>query len=488
MLSENNTEYNHPKEINEMNKTESAENTALSAGTKRNTPKGPWSKLLVALTPVIIVFSGLVALLMAGWNASRIAPLLQWAADREGKEIYARVIHEGPLSPGALLQNPDQLQGLIETDKDIAAMMVMLGNQVVASFSRLPELVVPIEKFPSDTGAVILNDNFSVYRRMTGPGAGGEGGRQQGGGGGNGGGGRGPRWLRSDEDSSGIEPGNQHGTGRLSIIFVFAGPDRDLVRPLIYQTYLWPIVWLILTILWSVILMLQRRSNIMQTEMQKESNLAAIGRMSARLAHEIKNPLGAIRGMAQLLQKKVSDPAELGMVQTIEHETFRLDGLTRSILDFSRPSQCNVLPLNTAAVTGSAIDLFKQQHQQVSISFKKSSEDLVCQGDEDAIRQILLNLLSNAVDASGDNDTVGVEVVKTVGSVKILVSNYGKALPTETLEEIFEPFVSTKTRGYGLGLPISRKLAESMGGSLRLYNASETLIVAELTLQLEKQP
>lgn len=439
-------------------------------------------KFLLALTPIIVILSGLVAILMAGWNASRIAPLLQWAADREGKEIFARVIHEGPLSPGAVLQNPDELGNLIADDSEIVAAMVMHGDLVVASFSKDAGLVVSVAQLPAETGAAILNEKLSLYRRFSGPGSGSESARQQGSGG------RGPRWLRDNNADFMPGQGNHQSQQRLSIVFVFIGPDRELVRPLIYQTYLWPVVWLILTILWSILLMFQRRSTRMQAEMQKESHLAAIGKMSARLAHEIRNPLGAIRGMAQLLQKKVAAEAELGMIRTIEQETFRLDDLTSSILDFSRPPQCNLIPLNTGAVVGSAIDLFKQQHSNVSINLRKPSTEVICQGDENAIRQILLNLLKNASDAIENHDSIEVELLAGSGSAIIRVSNPCAPLSERMLEDIFEPFISTKARGYGLGLPISRRLAEGLHGGLRLFNAAGGLIVAELTLKLENQP
>ncbi|MDD3146176.1 MAG: ATP-binding protein [Candidatus Riflebacteria bacterium] len=436
-------------------------------------------KFLLAFTPVIVILSGLVAILMAGWNAAQVAPLLQWAAEREGKEIFARVIHEGPLSPGAVLKNPDQLQTLIADDSEIVAAMVMQGDLIVASFSKEAGLLVAAGQLPAETGAAILNDRLSVYRRFSGPGSGSETGRQQGSGG------RGPRWLRGLDENSAPGEESRQNQSRLSIVFVFIGPDRGLVRPLIYQTYLWPFVWLFLTILWSILLLFQQRSTRMQAEMQKESHLAAIGKMSARLAHEIRNPLGAIRGIAQLLQKKISAETELNLIQTIEQETFRLDDLTSSILDFSRPLQCNLVSLNAGAVVGNTVDLFRQQHQTVHIDLKLPATEIICRADENAVRQILLNLLKNAVDASESHNTIEVGLFSAAGSASIRVSNKGEPLSESMLEDIFEPFVSTKARGYGLGLPISRKLAESMHGCLRLYNAAGGLITAELTLKLE---
>lgn len=449
-------------------------------------------RLMVLLTPVIIVTTGILALLIAGWNSSQIEPLLQWTAEKEGRAIYARVIHESTLSPTIILQNPELLEVAISEDKEIFAVAIMQGDQMIASFSKRADIIIAVADLPKETGARVINNEMSIYRRFFGPGSGsGPGSRQGSGLGGKGSGdergnqhnGKGPRWMRNE---SGEAPEGNDMPLRFSIIFAFSGPDKELVIPLIYQKFLWPIVWLFLTTLWVIILWMQKHSTKLQAERQKEAHLAAIGKMSARLAHEIKNPLGAIRGMAQLLQKRLKESNELSMVKTIEQETFRLDDLTRSILDYSKPAECSVIPLNPIAIVNSSIDLFKQQNTQAKIDCKTPETNLICSGDENAIRQIMLNLLKNASDAAGNDQKITIEIIADNDNAKIRVINPGSALSRQMIADAFEPFVSTKTHGYGLGLPISKRLAEMQGGSLSLKNLSPNMIVAELTLKLDK--
>lgn len=441
-------------------------------------------KLMLALTPVLIIASGILAFILSGWNASRIAPLRQWAAERDGKELYTEIVHEGPMSPGQLLQQPEELVTLVAPFPQVTAAFLMQGSEIVASYSRLSGFTLQTQQLPHETGASVLNEQFSLYRRFFGPGATGENGRGRTHDGNGGGSGRGPRWMRSDSESNeqtvALNPGQMP---RMSIIFVFLNSDKQLIMPLVYQTWLWPAVWLALTLLWGLVLLFQRRTDNLKAQIQKESHLSTIGQMSARLAHEIRNPLGAIRGMAQILQKKLSDENQLSMARTIEQETFRLDSLTSGILDFSRQPVIKLTEIDMGKVIGETLSLFQQQNPEVKFDLKTPEKPALCIGDENAVRQVFLNLLKNAADATETEKLpISIEIATSEKNVSIRVINAGEPMSEKRLEEIFEPFVSSKAHGYGLGLPISRKLAASMGGSLRLFNGAGHSIVAEFSL------
>ncbi|NLF95855.1 MAG: HAMP domain-containing histidine kinase [Candidatus Riflebacteria bacterium] len=442
-----------------------------------------------ALIFVLVIASGILALLMSRWNRDQLAVLLQWAAEKEGRALYTRVIHEGGLSPMLLMQQPELFSDSMLEESDILAAGIMQGGRMIASFSRQPDLRVDLSLLPPDREAVILDDNTALYRRLSGPGrnavssTGLQTGRRHGGGPGSGGGrGLGPGRQRFEAESGAPVADSE----RLSIYLVFYGPDRTIVQPLILQMYLWPGVWLVFSLLWLVISLMQSRTARLKVMLQKESHLSDIGRMSARLAHEIKNPLGAIRGMAQLLQKKCRDghePEKVEMATTIEQETFRLEELTRSILDFARPQECRVLPLNLTAVVEDTLRIFNQQLSEGSIVAPSDQTVPECLGDDNAIRQILLNLLKNALDAAENSAAVRLEITVDSETVILRVYNPAGYMSEQMLEDVFTPFVSTKVKGYGLGLPVSRRLAEQMGGSLRLVNAAPGEIMAELKLR-----
>ena len=443
---------------------------------------------VAALILFLVIASGILSLLMSRWNHNQIGVLLQWAAEKEGRALYTRVIHESSLSPMLLLQQPELFSAQLIEEEDVLAAGIMQGEKTIASFSRQPDFRYDLSQLPADREAIMLNENTTLYRRITGPGhnktsGAGPGGRRQGAGSGNGGGrGMGPGRQRNEESLGERVPDSE----RLSIYLVFSGPDRSIVQPLILQKYLWPAVWLVFSLLWLVISLMQSRTARLKVMLQKESHLSDIGKMSARLAHEIKNPLGAIRGMAQLLQKRLKgeqDSDRAVMATTIEQETFRLEELTRSILDFARPQECRILPLNITAVVEDMLRMFNQQLAEGQIAAPSGTTAVECSGDENALRQILLNLLKNAVEAAEDPTAVRLEIVEGADDIALRVYNRGGYMTEQMFEDIFTPFVSSKVKGYGLGLPVSRRLAEQMGGSLRLANAASGEIMAELKLR-----
>lgn len=422
---------------------------------------------VVVLITVLITISGVIATGMRQWNIKQIDILLQWAAEKEGRALHNRIVHESELSPMLLQANPELLQAKIKDDENIVAAGIMSGATLIASYSNSkvefdwPELTDDIE-------AVKLNDELTFYIRSSGPG-----GRH--------GASRGPQGLSGRRQGS---QGSGGGGNRISIYFVFRGPDRAVIQPLVWQKNMWPAVWLIISLLWLTLLVMQARTLKLRVMLQKESHLSSIGRMSARLAHEIKNPLGAIRGMAQMLSKKLTSvPDMLKMTETIESETFRLEELTRSILDFARQDQCSLRPLNPKTVAEECLRIFNQQFDQKAAIKLEADDNMAALGDDAAIRQIMLNLLKNALDESQDPELIKVTISRSNHHVALKVYNRAEPLAEQTLEEAFSPFYSSKTRGYGLGLPISRRLAAQMKGSLRLYNSTDGYVVAELKLE-----
>lgn len=436
-----------------------------------------------SLMTLLVVISGVFSLLMSQWNQQQISTILQWAAEKEGHSLHTRLIHESSLSPMMIRQNPELLQEAIASEPEILAAGVMAGNHLIASFSK-SDVNFDLSNLPADREALLLDDNLTLFRRQAGPNRGNSlsghgGGRKLGPGRGNGQGNGYGRMLSLDST-------DLDGNARLSIYFVFKGPDKSVVYPLILQKYLWPVLWLAFSALWTTILLMQARNARLEVLLQKKSHLSDIGKMSARLAHEIKNPLGAIRGMAQMLQKKLkTTPDYLPMAETIEQETFRLEELTRSILDFSRPQECVLLPVDLAAISRDTLNMFNQQFPEKCIKDFTAGKAMLCAGDENAIRQILLNLLKNAVEAAPEASAIRLEIVDDEDQIVLKLFNPGSNLTEQMLEDIFTPFVSTKVKGYGLGLPVSRKLAELMGGTLRLKNASPGVLAAELRLNKE---
>jgi two-component sensor histidine kinase len=409
---------------------------------------------------ILIIFSGVFVFLVAGWNSTQANVLLRWSAEREGQTIFTRIMHESGISPRKAYRNSQLLHRAIASDSQIISAGIMLGDKVIASFTNSKSVIVPIKEFPPKLGIEILSGEFTVYRRQTGPG-----------------GGHGSGWQRNRMGS-----GNSH-SACLSFYFIFKGPDRKIVAPLIYQKYLWPLVWVLLTIFWGTILFTQTKFARLRQKMQQDSHLAAVGKMSARLAHEIKNPLGAVRGMAQLLARKLSDKDELcDMAITIEKETFRLEELTRNILDFSRSPKLNLIRLNISSLLSDRVSFVKIQNPEHRFQIELPSAPVFCDADENAVTQVVQNLLNNAIDSSEPSEIIEIKLSQNIECALIQIQNSGQ-LSEEEEKNKFEPFYSTKTKGYGLGLPISKKLVELQGGLLKLENCSANKVLAEFSLK-----
>ncbi len=431
------------------------------------------SRLKISLLVLFLIVSGCISIALSRWNLDQSETLLKWAADREGKTVFTRIIHESGYSPGMFFRNPAILKEIVGSESSVIGAGIMMGEKVIASFSQIGFEKELGRVAKPEIGSAIIDSEFTVFRKFTGPGSGG-GGRWHGAG-------QGPPWMRETT----VPEQNSDKNDRMSFFIVFRGPDRKMIAPLVYQSYLWPIVWFAMTFMWVGILFVQNRLAVLHQKMQKESHMASVGKMSARLAHEIKNPLGAVRGMAQLLNRKLNDSPDLKpMTETIENETFRLETLTRSILDFSNPTECQLVKLNLKSTVADSVNFFKSQHEKFKIVLKLPDNDVFCLYDSNSMHQIILNLLKNAADEAGTNDEIQVILETSNGLARLQFLNPGQ-LSDEVEKNKFEPFFSTKTRGYGLGLPICKKLAEQQNGSLKLVNLNKNTVMAEVCLNEE---
>lgn len=204
-----------------------------------------------------------------------------------------------------------------------------------------------------------------------------------------------------------------------------------------------------------------------------EAHLKSLGIMAASLAHEIRNPLGSMKGLTQLAQEQLPREHETqAHLSTVVSEAERLERLVSDLLDFARPKEPQISEFNLT-------DLVEDIHVLLQPRFAASEVDLQCdsvdgsitlRSDAGGIRQVLLNVLMNALDATPAGGTVRLGILKDEEDnfITIRVDDTGVGLGGRDAEELFEPFVTTGTRGTGLGLTISRKIIESLKGTLTL--------------------
>ena len=226
-----------------------------------------------------------------------------------------------------------------------------------------------------------------------------------------------------------------------------------------------------------------RRLEQAQAEARRSERLAALGQLSAGLAHEIRNPLGVIKGSAEMLGQKLgaSDPLTTELAGYISSETNRLSGLVTRFLDFARPLHAELAPQDITVVLDRALSdvatLWKGAEVQVE---KEYEPDLPLVAlDESLCEQAFMNLVRNAYDAMGaSGGRLRLKVTKSHASgrdgVEVRIEDNGPGIPRELREQIFNPFVTTKKDGVGLGLSIVSKIIDGHHGSIQVEDAGQS--------------
>ncbi|MEM1349579.1 MAG: ATP-binding protein [Myxococcota bacterium] len=204
---------------------------------------------------------------------------------------------------------------------------------------------------------------------------------------------------------------------------------------------------------------------------QQQERLAALGRMSAGVAHEVRNPLGVIRCSASMIREDLAldeppDPAGTRKAAGfIVEEVDRLDDLVRRLLDVARPLQANLTTFDLDKV----VDDVLAMHVGHPIPIERQiAQGIQIRADRDLVIQALRNLVANALAFA--ESRVLVRITQGASRVVISVHDDGPGVPHHERSEVFEPFHTTRPDGTGLGLPMALKIAEVHGGRLELVD------------------
>ncbi|MBV9082050.1 MAG: GHKL domain-containing protein [Acidobacteriaceae bacterium] len=212
-----------------------------------------------------------------------------------------------------------------------------------------------------------------------------------------------------------------------------------------------------------------------EASLRRSERLAALGQLTAGLAHELRNPLGTIKASAEMLTKDStkSRPEVMSeMAGYIGSEVDRMNGLVSSFLDFARPLQVRPVAADLREVIE---DVVRQQTESanrrgVTLSIRMSDAPLFFVFDPDLLKVAIGNLVQNAIQASAPGQEIEVRAELNKEDVLIFVSDHGAGIQPQHLENIFNPFFTTKPQGVGLGLAIVAKIVDEHQGRIHVFS------------------
>ncbi|WP_025323235.1 two-component system sensor histidine kinase NtrB [Deferrisoma camini] len=207
-----------------------------------------------------------------------------------------------------------------------------------------------------------------------------------------------------------------------------------------------------------------------EEQLERSRRLAALGRMAAGLAHEIRNPLGTLRGFAQYFGARSGDDEQsAGYARVMVEEIDRLDRLISALLQFARPREPEPRDVGVASVVERVRALAEAEAAQAGIALRVDvPAELTVRADPDLLTQVLLNLVQNALAATPPGGEVSVAAWEEGDEAAVAVDDTGRGLTPEEREHMFDPFYTTRPTGTGLGLAVVHQIVEQHGGRIQV--------------------
>jgi PAS domain S-box-containing protein len=202
-------------------------------------------------------------------------------------------------------------------------------------------------------------------------------------------------------------------------------------------------------------------------ELVRQTRLAAIGQVAASVAHELRNPLGAINNALFYLRRQIQEPEGkvADTLDIISQEVHAADRIIGDLLEMSRGKSPTRRPVDLGDVARRTFDDLRPDTTW-SLDLRLEAEPFLVHADEDQLRQVLINLMTNAIQAMPAGGRISVDARREAGVDVITVHDTGPGVPEEMRAKIFEPLFSAKAKGTGLGLTICRQIVEAHGGAI----------------------
>lgn len=229
---------------------------------------------------------------------------------------------------------------------------------------------------------------------------------------------------------------------------------------------------------------------VQERSLQQAEKLSELGELAAEVAHETLNPLAGARGMLQVLARGAVAPEALaGELQAVERELRRVEEIVRRLVRYARPLEPHPRRVKVAALAEAAVRSARAapgaQGREIRLTVAPALEWTV---DPALLEQVLINLLVNACEASPEGGVVELAVAADAEALRLEVRDRGVGIPPEQRERLFRPFFTTKPRGNGLGLAVSRNIVEEHGGSIEASSDAQAGTLFRVTLPRGEAP
>ncbi|WP_242833815.1 ATP-binding protein [Desulfosporosinus sp. OT] len=228
----------------------------------------------------------------------------------------------------------------------------------------------------------------------------------------------------------------------------------------------------------------------LEEEIRQTERLTALGHMSSGLAHEIRNPLGIMKVSIQLLaQEKVEDGVVSEYCRVLLEECERLNRLVSDFLSFARPKELARKRMSLGKLLDEGVNLLNpalRQHGIVLKQVRGQVDKQEVEFDPDQMKQVILNIILNAIDAQREGGVIQLEGVKRDGFVGFAVSDEGPGISPDIMPYIYDPFFTTKEKGTGLGLSVVHRILDLHGGKIVAMNRRDRGVRVEILLPLSE--
>jgi len=227
----------------------------------------------------------------------------------------------------------------------------------------------------------------------------------------------------------------------------------------------------------------------LERRLSRAENLAAMGRLTATLAHEIKNPLAIIRASARRLEKLA--PEAQKMSEYVVEEVDRLSATVSRYLQFAKGGDAPEGSGDARAALDATLALLEGECRDRKVSVVHAGEwpaTAPVRLDPESLKQVDLNLVLNALDAMADGGTLTVTLAEHRDGFEITITDSGSGIPPDTLRRLGDPFVTTKAQGSGLGLFLTRRLVRSAGGTLDIESVLGRGTTCRVHLPRRREP